>query len=416
MSLLRTSALNGVAVSVRMLTGLVVNKLLALYVGPAGYAVVGQFQNMLSILTTFASAAVNTGVTKYTAEHAGDDQRTHRLWSTAAALSVGASLSVSLLLLLFRDAVAMRIVGSRDFAGVIGVLAVCLPLISLNGLLMAVMQGRKEVRRYVAANIAGSLIAFVVSAALIRGAGLQGALAALVVNQGLLLLVTLAFVRHTEWFRRRHFMQRFDPSAARSLSKFVVMAVTTAVTLPVAQMLLRDQVVETLGAEAAGYWDAVNRLSGIYLTLITTSLSLYYLPRLSEIRGAEEIRSEIWAGYRTLVPIFAAVSLLVYLLREQVVALLFTPAFAPMASMFAWQLTGDVVKVCSWLLGYVLVGRAMLLPFVLTEIGFAASLFLCSLVGMQTFGLRGLSMGYALNYVVHWGVLYLIVVVRGGVR
>ena len=67
MTLIRTSLLNGIAVVIKMLTLLSINKVLAIYVGPVGYAALGQFQNAVQMITTFASGAINTGVTKYTA-------------------------------------------------------------------------------------------------------------------------------------------------------------------------------------------------------------------------------------------------------------------------------------------------------------------------------------------------------------
>ena len=68
MTLLGTSFFSALAVLTKLATSLYLNKILAVYVGPAGYGVIGQFQSLVSMVTTFASGAVNTGVTKYTAE------------------------------------------------------------------------------------------------------------------------------------------------------------------------------------------------------------------------------------------------------------------------------------------------------------------------------------------------------------
>ena len=60
MSLVRTSLLNAIAVGIRMLAMLGLNKILAVLVGPAGYALFGQFQNAVTVINTFASGAINT--------------------------------------------------------------------------------------------------------------------------------------------------------------------------------------------------------------------------------------------------------------------------------------------------------------------------------------------------------------------
>jgi polysaccharide transporter, PST family len=88
MGLVKTGLLNGVAVIIKMLTLLGINKILAVYVGPAGYALLGQFQNAVQMITVFASGAINTGVTKYTAEYHYDEAKQHRIWRTAGSIAV----------------------------------------------------------------------------------------------------------------------------------------------------------------------------------------------------------------------------------------------------------------------------------------------------------------------------------------
>ena len=79
MTFIKTSLLNGIAVTVKLLTFLGINKLLSLYVGPIGYAFLGQYQNLITVVTTFASGAITTGVTKYTAEYYYDEKKQHIL-------------------------------------------------------------------------------------------------------------------------------------------------------------------------------------------------------------------------------------------------------------------------------------------------------------------------------------------------
>lgn len=78
MNLLKTSFLNGVAVLIKTATMFILNKILAIYVGPAGYAAIGQFQNFIQIITTFAGSAINTAVIKYTAEYHEDEAKIGR--------------------------------------------------------------------------------------------------------------------------------------------------------------------------------------------------------------------------------------------------------------------------------------------------------------------------------------------------
>ena len=106
----------------------------------------------------------------------------------------------------------------------------------------------------------------------------------------------------------------------------------------------------------AGWWEAMNRISNVYLMVITTSFSIYYLPRLSEIKEISELRYEIFKCYKVIIPILLSGLTLVYLLRHFVVMILFSPDFYPMESLFIWQLLGDFFKISSWLLAFLIRG------------------------------------------------------------
>lgn len=106
MTLIKTSLLNSVAVLVKIFALLGINKVLAVYVGPAGYASLGQFQNAITIITTFASGALNTGVTKYTAEYVDDEPKQIEIWKTAGTLALGISLVFSVLVAVFSSRLA----------------------------------------------------------------------------------------------------------------------------------------------------------------------------------------------------------------------------------------------------------------------------------------------------------------------
>ncbi|MBI3285125.1 MAG: O-antigen translocase [Burkholderiales bacterium] len=402
MSLIRTSLLNAIAVLVRMLTMLGLNKLLAVYVGPAGYAVIGQFQNAVTMILSFASGAISTGVTKYTAEYTDDVSAQHRVWSTAARLSLASSLLVSLLIAVFHEVLALRLLQDAALSGVFLWLAAGLTLFVLNTLLLAILNGKKAVAAYVAANIATSLVTLLATWLLARYWGLYGALVALAINQSVVALLTLALSLRNGWFAWRHFFGPADTAMLRKLGSYALMSMVTALVIPVSQLLIREHLARNFGWSNAGYWQAVTRISDMYLMLITSTLTVYYLPRLSEIKQAAELKREIWHVYKFVLPLTVLGAVLVYLLRDWMLWLVFTEDFRPMLKLLAWQLTGDVIKIGSWVLSFVMLGRAMTKPYVITEIAFSASLVLLTYVLTPYFGLPGAVLAFAINYLLYW--------------
>ncbi|MCV5857016.1 O-antigen flippase, partial [Escherichia coli] len=64
MTLVKTSLLSLIATFFKMLSGLVINKVVSVYIGPAGLAVIGQFQNFSQLVQIAAQGAINNGVVK----------------------------------------------------------------------------------------------------------------------------------------------------------------------------------------------------------------------------------------------------------------------------------------------------------------------------------------------------------------
>lgn len=402
MSLVKTSLLNGIAVAVKVASALVLNKILAVYVGPAGYAIIGQFQNAVSVVVSLAGGVLATGVTKATAQHFDDEARQHAIWQTAIRFSLGASLIAAISLLFIGDSLSQWLLHRADMSSVFVWLALALPAMAANNLLLAIINGKKEVGIYVTANVIGSLLGVLVTGGLAFGFGLYGALIAFVINPALGLLATGALVARRQWFKTRFLWGQTNRPALRELSGFGLMGLTSALVVPTTYMLIRDHLATNLGLTAAGYWQATWKISELYLMLLTTTLSIYYLPRLAEIRTAPELKTEIIKVYRFVMPLVVVGAATIFLLRDFIIYTLFTPDFLPMRELFPWQLTGDVIKMGSWILGYVMLGRAMVKFFVITEIVFCSSFFLLVVMFVREFGLPGVAIAYAVNYGLYW--------------
>jgi len=401
-TLVKTSLLNSVAVGVKVASALVLNKILAIYVGPGGYAIIGQFQNAVSIAVQLAGGIFSTGVTKATAQHFDDKEKQHAIWKTAIRISLYTSILTGFILLFAGNWAANWLLKRADLAGVFIWLGLALPAMAANNLLLAILNGRKEVRTYVTANIIGSILSLLVIGTLAYCFELYGALVAFTINPALVLLATATMVTRKDWFKARLLWGKVNRNALRELSGFGLMGLTSALTVPVSYMLIREYLTNKLGLPAAGYWQASWKISEIYLMLITSTLSVYYLPRIAEIRNATELKKEIISVYKFIMPLVIFGAITIYLLRDFIIHLLFTADFMPMKELFPWQLAGDVVKIGAWILGYIMLGRAMVKVFILTEITFSLSFVILTWLLVERFGLVGVSMAYAVNYTLYW--------------
>jgi PST family polysaccharide transporter len=406
MSLARTTVVNGAATAVRLGAALALNKLLAVYVGPSGFGIIGQFQSITAMVGAAAGGIFGPGVTKLTAEHGALPQAQIAVWRTALTLGLVGAGAASLLVLVLGPALAEGVLGDAELRGVLPWLAASSALLAVNTVLLAALAGLKQVYAFVTVTILGSLASVGAAALLVLRFGLFGGLIALPIGQALCGVVTALVFRRVWRSRWRELVGRIDPRAARALAAFGLMAATTAVAVPVSQIVIRDGLTRIAGAELAGLWQAMWKLSEAHLLLLTTTLSLYFLPRLAEIRDGDELRREIAKGYRFVLPLVVATAGGIFLLREPLTVALFSPAFLPLAQALGWQMLGDVLKIGSWIPAYTMISHARTRLYVATELVFAGLVTLACLAGVRAWGLQGAAAGYAATYAIYWVVLH----------
>lgn len=397
MTLISTSFYTAIATIIKIISAFIINKVIAIYIGPSGLAIIGQLQNFISIITTFSNGAITQGVVKYTAEYKTIEEK-QKIFSTSILISLICSLVVALFLFIFSSYFSELILKSIEYSSVFMIFGLTIFLFTLNTLFMSILNGQREIKKYVFVNILSSIFSLFFTSFLVISLNLLGALYALVLNQSVVFFITLLFLIKSNWFKIEYFKQGLDKKSLVKLSKYSLMAIASAVTIPVSHLIVRNYIGENLGWTDAGYWQGVWYISTLYLMIITTSLSVYYLPKLSEIEDNTELRKEIISGYKIIIPLVVIFSFSIYIIREYIVVIAFSKEFMPMIELFPWQLIGDVIKITSWLLSYLMLAKAMTKLFIFTEILFSLNFIILAILFIDLSGLVGVTYAYALNY------------------
>ena len=76
-----------------------------------------------------------------------------------------------------------------------------------------------------------------------------------------------------------------------------------------------------------------------------------------------------------------------------------------MEPLFAWQLTGDTLKIGSWILAYLMLGKAMVKLFIASEIISAGIFFGLTIIFTDRIGLEGVAVAHTVNYLIYWIVM-----------
>lgn len=407
MKLIKTSLFSGIITLIRISSGFVASKVVALFTGAAGVAMIGAFSNFILIIMTFASGAINTGVVKYTAEFEGNEGKLKKLFSTSFKISLLCSGVVGVILIIFAPLFSSLILNKKIYENPIRVLGCTVIFYALNNLLISILNGKKQIKLFTLINTFGSVIGLIFTVLLVYFYKIEGALYALVLAQSVVFFITVILVIKSSWFTIEYFKQSLDKTMAIKLSHYSLMAIVTALTVPVSQIILRNMLINKFGVDSAGYWQGMMRVSDGYLMLITTSLSTYYLPKLSMLHTNQELRKEIFTGYKIILPVVFIGCILIYFLRFFIINILYTPDFIKMESLFFWQLIGDFFKMAAWVLAFLMLAKAKTKLYIVTEICYSILFVVLAYFLVQYFGIIGVTIAFAINYFFYMSTLFI---------
>jgi PST family polysaccharide transporter len=385
-----------------MLTSLISVKVMSIIIGPAGVALIGQLTNFLTIIFNLASGGINNGVVKYVSENKTSDSKIRGFISTAFKITLYCCLFVGIILIFFHNQISRLIMFSVEYGYVFIVLGVTIFMYALNNLLLSVINGYKEYKRYVTVNIANSVVGLVFSVSCVYFWGLKGALISAVTYQSVVLFFTLRMIKNLLWYDKTYFFSRFDKKIFKKYLHYTLMAFITAAMVPVSQLILRSYVISNISDTEAGWWEAMNQLSKAYLMIVTSSIGVYYLPRLAELTGKVELRGEIFKTYKIIMPLLLAGFAFIYVLRFIIIRLVFTSEFLPMENLFMWQLSADFFKIASWLLAFLMIAKSMTIAFITTEILFSTFFIALSLFFIRINGVLGITQAYLVNCLLYF--------------
>jgi PST family polysaccharide transporter len=411
-SLLKAGLISSVNIGTKMLGGIVVNKLLAIYIGPSGYVIFGQFQSLVSALTTLGGAGIGSGITKYTAEYKNDSNRQQQIWSVSIFIVAISTVLSIIFLFLMGISEKFIILKNEDFKLIILLLVVSMPFYSINMVLLSILNGKKDVRAYSISSIWANIISAIAIGASTWLWSLNGALASAVMSQVIICMITIKICSVKNWFQVEFLLPRFEPKIARSLFHFTAMVGVTAILSPITLIIIRSHLIEVFGLNAAGCWEGINRLSNMYLMFLITPLSIYFLPKISELNNNNDLKKEIIHTYKILVPISILMSLAIYLSKDIIIRLIFTNEFEEMSRLFLWQMVGDIFKISAWILSFYLVAKKMTVIFITTELIFNFNLILLTYVFSSMYDFEGTTMAYATNNIIAFSMLFIIVIRR----
>jgi O-antigen/teichoic acid export membrane protein len=404
--LFKISSLNSLSIILKIGIGLVTSKLLAVFVGPSGMALVGNLRNFMSSLETVSTLGFQNGIVKYVAGIQKDKQQLQKFISTVFISLLIVAILLSGTLYFFAVFWNHKIFGNDiEYVFVFKSLSLALPWYTVSVIFVSVLNGLGNFKKVIWINSIGNAIGLLVSIGLILEYKTFGALLSIVVAPALLFFVAFYFVNKEIAVFKIISIDAFDFIFIKKLSSYSLMALVSSVLGPVVLLLVRNNIIHTLDINQAGFWETMTRISTYYMLFVSTILTVYFLPKLSVSKNNQETKTIFWSYYKGILPVFVLGVTIIYFARFFIIKLLFTKAFLQVETLFFWQLLGDVLKVTSLILGYQFFAKRLTAAFIISELASLALFYFLSDYLMGLYGIRGIVMAQAFDNFVYLLIL-----------
>ena len=381
-------------------------KLAAVTVGPAGVGLIGLFQNAVMLATAVGGLGISNAAPREIAV-----ERSRRGQDGEAAVgrvvmfaSAILALLTGLLFFLLRGPIADAL-GDPNLAGEVGWLAIAVSAGVMFASQIALLTAFGRIADAGRASLFGALLATVVAIPIF-----------LIADESapMLYVVSVAVIGCLVGF---HYAAKLPirglPAVELPVLKPLVqlgIAIGASALVALGSLLLvRRMVLEQFGVEGLGAFHASWALASVYLLLVLQAMSADFYPRLSESIADKDTFNRI-INEQTEVAILLGGPIILAALGAAplVIVIFYGDAFLGAASMFGWQLAGDVLRIGSWPLSFAILALNRRGSYFLCELIAWVLFALLSALLLPTMGLTGAGAAYAGMYVVYLPITWVV--------
>jgi len=319
------------------------------------------------------------------------------LWGTSALALAGAAG-----FWLLRQPIATYILNDPAQSRTVGWLGVAVALTIIGNSQVALLNGFRRIGDIARVSVLGALLGTILGIGALLLWGADGIVAYVVAAPLAALPIGYWLVRRLPRSApgaatRPSVLRQLSPMLRLGLSLMIAGLLTTAMLLAV-----RAIVGQRLGADALGHFSAAWMISMTYITFVLQAMGTDYFPRLSAVISDHEVANRMVDEQSEVALLLAAPVLIgMQAAAPWVIHLLYSSQFAPSIEVLRWQIAGDVLKIASWPLGFILLASGSGRLFVIAE-GLAAATFVGFVwLAIGRLGLVSTAAGFVAMYVLY---------------
>jgi PST family polysaccharide transporter len=368
--ILKSSSIIGGASVINILIGLVRTKILAVLLGPVGVGLVGLYTGLMQTAATLSTMGLGTVGTRQIAEAISNEDaralaiaRRAMLWGTLLLAGAGALVVWS-----SREFLAQYVLGSIEQSNIVGWLSLGVALSVVGASQGSLIQGMRRIGDMAKLSVYGSVLNTIFGLALLWYLEAAGLVVYVLVGP------LMNFVLGHWYVSRLPKCDAGDITLHEMTQQWKILLLLgipfmgAGLVSALVQLWIRIEVGNTLGAESLGYFQAAWMISMQYIGFVLGAMGADYFPRLTSVIQDHNAASRLVNEQTEIALLLSAPVFIAMIgLAPWIIQLLYSAAFMPAVEILRWQILGDVLKVASWPLGFVILAAGAGKTYFCTE-------------------------------------------------
>lgn len=415
--ILRSSSIVGGAAVFNIVAGLIKTKLVAVLLGPAGVGLTVLLQNLMQTFVAVAGLSLGSVGTRQIAEAngAGDQRQAavvrRALFWAVVALAIGGGVVFVLALPWITGALA----AGSDFGGPVAWLAIGVALSVVTQGQSALLTGYRQIGNLARLSILSVNIAAAIGIAAILVWGIGGIITFVLAPIVVTAIIGQFYVARVPAVPRVKVTVAELKAQWSAMLRFGVALTLAATAVTSGQLAARVVIQRVLGEEAVGHFQASWLVSVTYIGFVLQAMGTDFFPRITAAIG-DRIAANALVNEQTEVALLLAAPVLLGSLGAApwIVPLLYSHAFAPAVAVLQWQVLGDVLKIASWPLGFLILASGASRAYMVSEIVAILVLLAVLCLMLPAVGLEASGLAVVAMYLAYLPCVYVIARARTG--
>lgn len=382
------------------LSGLLRNKVLAVKLGPEGYGAYAQLMAVTMVIYTIVKCGLAVGLSRSIASSKSQAEKQKYLGVANLAVLLLSAVAWLAGGFLGQQFLVRTLGGLYDKNVELGfwVLLLVAPIDGIQNNFMGFLQGEIDIKGLASKRSLGIVLATALGVPIIWLGGVWGAAV-----QAAAVSVYLAYllgkrIRHLGYAPLNIHWAR---PVVISLATIGLASLVSGFVQNAADLVIRTNLIEQVGADQNGIYQAAISLSGQVMAIILGSVGSFSLATISKTRSLQEISEATNRILRVSLRVGALALGALGLMGRPLVALLFSPAFVTAVDFFAVLLISEYVRSLVWVVGAPLLAQGHVSTWLFLELLLAFVRWATTIMLLPSLGIAAVFAGYLISWSLH---------------